>query len=294
MRIAAFTMVYNEPVMLPLWARHYGREFGAENLFCLDHGSDDGSTAGVVANTIRLPRGEFHEAKRAAAISAFHTSLLSYYDAVVFSDSDEFLVADPARHAGLAPFIAARCQRTVTAFGFNVLPVIARDPPMDWHRPVLAQRRFACFDRKYCKTLISRVPLNWTPGFHNCDVPPNRDRDLYMFHLKFADDATFRTAQEKRMSVRWAAESVAKNHGGHWRRDAAVVSRRAFLRADPAHAPPLDDPRLVEREFAPTPEKRPPGGLYTIPERFRNALPGIRPGADEPGPAPQAGVSPAA
>ncbi len=50
------TMAYNEATMLPLWLRHYERQVGAENCYVLDHGSSDGSTVGINANLIRLPR----------------------------------------------------------------------------------------------------------------------------------------------------------------------------------------------------------------------------------------------
>ena len=40
MRVAALTMVYNEPVWARVWARHYARQVGAEHCLVLDHGSD--------------------------------------------------------------------------------------------------------------------------------------------------------------------------------------------------------------------------------------------------------------
>ena len=47
MRVAALTMMHNETVWAPVWARHYAREVGAENCLVLDHGSTDGSTDGL-------------------------------------------------------------------------------------------------------------------------------------------------------------------------------------------------------------------------------------------------------
>ena len=39
-RVACVTMARDEPLFLPIWFRHYAGEFGAENLFVLDHRSE--------------------------------------------------------------------------------------------------------------------------------------------------------------------------------------------------------------------------------------------------------------
>ena len=41
MKIAALTFAYNESVNLLIWRRYYGEQLGEENLFLIDHGSDD-------------------------------------------------------------------------------------------------------------------------------------------------------------------------------------------------------------------------------------------------------------
>jgi hypothetical protein len=275
MKIAAFTMVYNEPLFLRLWAAHYGREVGAENLFCLDHGSTDGSADGVVANTIRLPRGEFEEVARARCVSHYQASLLAYYDAVIFSDADEFLVADPARHAGLADLIARSRHPTLRAMGCDVVQVAGAEAALDPAQPILAQRGFAKFSPRYCKPLVSRVPVVWRPGFHHCPQPAELDPDLYLFHLKFVDAALFEETQAKRLSVTWSAEAIASQHGGHWRMEAKRLAAQAFPQAIPPDAPELGEAEfralLADKEAARDPTRlRAP---FRIPARFRQAIP---------------------
>ena len=277
MRIAAFTMVYNEPLFLRLWAAHYGRQVGAENLFCLDHGSTDGSAAGVVANTIRLPRGEFAEAPRAHCVSRFQASLLSYYDAVIFSDADEFLVADPARYEGLVDFAARSLGQTARAVGLDVVQVTGAEGALDPALPVLAQRGFAKFSPRYCKPLMSRVDLDWRPGFHNCVQPAELAPDLYLFHLKFVDAALFRESQEKRRSVAWSEEAIASRHGGHWRVNPDSLAAKAFPVSAPADAPELGDAEF-RALLADTAAARDPvrlRDLFRIPSRFRVAIPPV-------------------
>ena len=79
MRIAAVTMVRDEATFLPLWLNHYGAAFGPENLFVIDDGSTDGSTAGRgIANLVAKGRSPLDEEDRAALVSAFHAELLRF------------------------------------------------------------------------------------------------------------------------------------------------------------------------------------------------------------------------
>ena len=50
---AVLTMVYNESVFLPIWLRYYSRFFAPEDIYVLDHQSDDGSTNG--GGFVRVP-----------------------------------------------------------------------------------------------------------------------------------------------------------------------------------------------------------------------------------------------
>jgi hypothetical protein len=228
-RLAAITMVYNDPVFLPIWRRHYGAAVGEHNLFVLDHGSDDGSTESLgAANRLRIPRGDFDEDQRSSFISRFHASLLCYYDAVIFADADEILVPDPAKFTGLADFIAKRCQSFVTAIGIEIqhLPDIEGD--LDPHRPILAQRSHGRFAADYCKPLISRVELHWDPGFHSCEHAPAIDQDLYLFHLKAMDLRLALQQARKRRQIGWTENAIRKMHGVQFRLDDQAFQARFF------------------------------------------------------------------
>jgi hypothetical protein len=113
-------MVYNEPVFLPIWLRHYGKHLGQQNLFLVDHGSDDQSTLEVgSANKIRIPRTDLDEDQRANFVSRFQASLLCYYDAVIFTDVDEMLVPNPTKFSGLFDFVQQKAAPVMTALGWH-------------------------------------------------------------------------------------------------------------------------------------------------------------------------------
>ena len=42
-KCAVFTMVKNENYFLPIWLKHYKKFFSNEDIFILDHQSNDGS-----------------------------------------------------------------------------------------------------------------------------------------------------------------------------------------------------------------------------------------------------------
>lgn len=280
MKIAAFTMVHNEPLMLPLWAAHYGRELGAAHLYCIDHGSDGGLARQIVPNTIVVPRGEFDEYRRAESVSSFHRALLGHYDAVIFTDVDEFLVADPALYDGLADLVAQTPAESLGALGFDVLQVRGVDAPFDATRPVLEQRRFAKLAPRYCKTLISRVPIAWGPGFHHSDRQAVFPPGLFMFHMKCLDEDAFRATHRHRMGIAWSDASRAAGHGRHWRLDLDTIVRRSFLTTDPAEAEDLPSPDRTADPAAWLHEASRRPGVFRIPERFRPAIPAV--GAGDP------------
>jgi hypothetical protein len=98
MRVAAITVARDEATMLPVWIRYYGGQLGMENLYVFDDNSVDGSTDDLPCDVIRIPPvrdGKF-ESTRMRLVSGFADALLAVYDAVLFCDVDEFVVADPA------------------------------------------------------------------------------------------------------------------------------------------------------------------------------------------------------
>lgn len=118
--VAAITNVYNETHNMPVWLKHYGKQVGIDKCIVLDHGSNDGSTEDLQgAGVVRLARGlEFNERNRMFLINNLANSLLGYYDAVIYSDCDEMLVADPDRYENLVDY--ARQMKRPVAFGLGL------------------------------------------------------------------------------------------------------------------------------------------------------------------------------
>ncbi len=207
--LAAVTMVYNEPELLPIWLRYYRNQVGAAHCYVVDHGSDDGSTADLAgANQVRLPRSPQDDVRRAAFISDLCAALLKYYDAVLYTDVDEIAVAEP----NLVAF-AAGCAPVSTAIGLNVIQAQG-DRAIDAALPIGRQRGYAAFSSALCKPVLIRRPVAWAPGFH-CLIDRSAPlfEGLYLFHLRYYDRAVATARLARTRSMAWADLAA----GGHQR-----------------------------------------------------------------------------
>ena len=211
MRVAAVTMSYNEPDWAPVWARHYAAELGAANCFIIDHGSDDRSLDGIAGvNVIRIPRSPQDDDRRARALSLFCASLLQWYDAVIHTDIDEILLADPSRHLGLRACCAADPRPVVTAVGLDLIHRPDVERPLSRALPGLRQRRSVRFASAMCKPVLIRTPVDWAPGFHSVPAAPAFG-DLFLIHLRYADLGRGLMRLARTRSQPWQEEAAGRH-----------------------------------------------------------------------------------
>jgi hypothetical protein len=210
--VVALTMVKDESFWLPRWLDYYGAELGADRLYVIDHGSEDGSTSGIDASVIRLPRDGRSEAgsqqaeaskprfdrTRADLVNGLAAGLLGYADTVVYVDVDEFLVPHPRTGLRLGQYLEGVERDAVAAVGLNLIHVPAVEPDFDPGQPLLAQRRHVVFVPRMCKPSVKRVRASWTAGFHGLACPYEVDPDLLLIHGKFFDTKRYLTAHEQR------------------------------------------------------------------------------------------------
>lgn len=238
-------MTRDEGPMLRRWVTYYGNAVGRDNLLVLDDNSSDGSTAGLDCPVIPLPTlpgGPDFERTRMRLINGFASGLLACHDFVIFVDVDEFLVPDPAKHAGLRQFLAARRDVPVIApVALNVVHHIGTEGELDPDRPVLEQRSFAKFVPGMCKPSIKQVDAQWTAGSHGIRRRFAVDPELFMLHLKFFDQKHLQqTSRTRSALVAMDGRATLSN----WRRGREVVQLLKHF-ADSA------DPRAIP-EFDPT------------------------------------------
>jgi len=192
-RVAVFTIVKNEAARLPTWLNYYGKHFAASDIYVLDNASDDGSTRGLPVHVMeKKSELYFDHHWLVNTVGSFQKHLLEEkgYELVLFAEVDEIVVPDPNVYAGgLTQYLNEFKGGGASVTAYEVVHDPDTEPKIDDDKPILLQRRHFVRHELYDKPLLTRVPLNYTPGFHlcaeTCDAP--RDYSLFLFHLHHVD-----------------------------------------------------------------------------------------------------------
>jgi hypothetical protein len=138
---------------------------------------------------------------RASFVSSFCSSLLNYYDFVLYTDVDEIVVPDPANYKGLLDYVQNMIPNSViTCLGMEIIHKIDEETKLDLNVPILAQRSYCQFVGAACKPLLIGRSVQWTPGFHdyNGEIKFN---DIFLFHLPWCDHHMAIKRGEKRRNT---------------------------------------------------------------------------------------------
>jgi glycosyl transferase family 2 len=223
---AVLTMVYNEPVFLPIWLRYYSRFFAPEDIYVLDHRSNDGSTDGGGFVRIPLEHETNDDRYRVRMCEAQQRELLERYDVVLTTDVDEIVAPDP-RCGTLADYIEGFSEEFVNCTGYELLHLKDAEPPLAVDRPIFEQRRHWYRNPGYDKPLLATVPLSWVPGFHT--VIGNRrnpDPGLRLIHLHRMDYGICLARHRARQAREFDPDDVETGRGYHNR----IVEEADFQR----------------------------------------------------------------
>ncbi|QDH17254.1 glycosyltransferase family 2 protein [Swingsia samuiensis] len=215
-KIAAITQCYQEDIMLPLWVSHYSKLVGRQNLWVIDHGSSPPVTLEGV-NVINSPRSACDDEEKAHTLSTWHNKLLSNgYDWVISTDTDEFITHNPSHYETLADYLS-HCPSSIRrCVGVEVLDP-GDVPPINWEKPILQQRPCGIITKWSCKPAVSALPTSWLPGQHDAMQDSIFDHNLWLFHLKYADETHLFQRLAFTRSLVWSEGSLASGHGSSHR-----------------------------------------------------------------------------
>lgn len=214
-RRAIFTMVRDEAVFLPIWLRYYSRHFSSRDMFVFDHGSTDGSVAAARSRFSFQPSRVDHPVFNDFAwytgfIQDRQREFLQSYDVVVFAEADEILW----HPSGLGRYLTYFQRDAVRGTAWNLWHDRAREPDIDLRRRILSQRRYWVRNPEYDKALITRVPLHYAFGFHECAECLETDPQLVLLHLHTMDYQIGLQKHERTRAYRdYATESVDRGLG---------------------------------------------------------------------------------
>lgn len=278
--IAVVTMCYNEELLLPFWFEYYSKQVGVENLYILDHGSDDGSATKYKneCSVIKLPRTHHDDTQRVAIVGKFTASLLQLYERVAYVDADEFIVPDPRWYENLLDFCKMRRAVVLTLFGADVVHDFDNEEPIDFSKNIFKQRKWIIPSGFLCKPAIINREVQWWTGFHGYDGGNIFD-NVYLFHLANVDKNIIIERQKKRN----ISSPIDQNDSHHLHSPEHMIEdlmekfrilprfeRTDLAMGDPERENWLD--KLFEpdkpRETLHMKNHSMPSGLFAIPERF--------------------------
>ena len=214
MKLAAVTMVYNEPDYMGLWCRHYGAQVGPAHCYVIDHGTEDGTTDDLgEINVVRIARSPMDDAFRAELVSDFCADLLTRYDAVVHGDVDELLIADPRYHRHLADCAREMTGPVTHAVGLEVWHLAAAEPAIDIAQPVSLQRSWTWFKLGFmqARSGARTGPLGTPASIASMRLWPSST--CFLFHLRYFDRERGLQRLARTRAMAWAHDHA----GGHQR-----------------------------------------------------------------------------
>lgn len=286
---AAVTMVRDDIFFLRAWLRHYGEMLGRENCYIVNHGRGEAvATEAHGCNVIGIP-GDPHknfDVKRWGLLNGLVGGLRRYYKHIIIGDVDELVVRDPQADGGLLDMLEdTKEQQVLTPLGLEVIHRIdIEDEIID--TKILGPRMHVRPAPHYSKPCIVSAPVKIARGGHFTQFGSlNAPEDLYLFHLKFCDFATYVGVMDHRNTVTGDLGGDVKKVaiGRHWfaearGEDKAVFEAFASLEMQEA----FDFTRLrrrMRRSFGPRGDTgffhfdRPElNTQYRLPDRFIGAI----------------------
>ena len=225
-RCAVFTIMHDEPTMLPVWVRYYRRHFPG-SVFIIDHMRNftfltpaERKAQEVDVASLQGPGGRdglvrYYKLFGDQAGFPVHyftwiaqmwmqRLLRAGHSCVMYSDMDEFLIApNKTAHPNglidlLTEFSKDPQQTAWRAVAYTVAHVSESEdgkseplePKLDWNHSLLAQRSYWQRTLRYDKPILSKYPLRWKPGFHTTFLKQpviSHNLNMLLLHLPEID-----------------------------------------------------------------------------------------------------------
>ncbi len=228
MSLALFTIAQDELDLLPLWLEHYRHYAPEAALYVLNHDSMGNAdwylrSLGWDGDVTVVP---VHHAESfdyywlARVVEDFAGFLLRSHDTVGFSEVDELIMPTLESGKTMQQVLDETPEPFLKAQGRCVVHYHPEEPPMQWEKPILAQRTRWYPARRYSKIVFMRERVYYTHGFHSAyNVPDTLEPhpDLVCLHLHQADYQTALRRHQRNGGRFWSPVYRTSEFGVHQR-----------------------------------------------------------------------------
>lgn len=229
MRIAALTFIRKEEDWFPIWLKYYCKE--VDELFVINPNQEEYpqepkwteiKTDGDGGNNIVWGQIQVNEAIK---------NLLQKFDWVIYSDADEYIIP---KYGDIRAFLKFRREAMFTCNGRDLLHEKG-EVKLDLTKPILRQRKWWVSCHPYNKTVVTRVPIILCDGNHYTQdmydesgernvtvrqvVEEHITKDLYLVHMRRADEFLFFKKGARLGSGYWNQEQWLKKKIPRWIKD---------------------------------------------------------------------------
>jgi len=213
MKSALLTIVKNESIFLPIWLKHYKNHFDPSDIYILDHQSIDGSTDNTGCNVEVVKNDDAFDAKwLLKTVTDKHRELLKEYKYVVFAEADEII--HHKSNCSLSYVLDYYDRDVIRCNGFEVIHHYETEPDIDLNKNILKQRSKWYNSETFSKPTITKIPVNWCLGFHNCNYCVDINEDFLLIHLHRFDFNYTCERNNKNTSYNLSKESI--NNAWGW------------------------------------------------------------------------------
>lgn len=159
---AVLTIAHNESLFLPIWYNYYKKYFNDEDIYILDHDSNDGSTD-LSCNIVKVYNDKTYDHDWLLnTVQDFQEKLLKDYEIVAFAEADEIILHKNGLDKFLDEFRKSKAE-AVRCTGYDLLH-IPKEPDFNLNKDVLRQRKYWYYNGGEVKVLISKTPIKWRHG----------------------------------------------------------------------------------------------------------------------------------
>lgn len=187
---AVFSICKNENFYLPKFINHYSKFINKEDIYILDHMSEDGSTENLDVNVIPVNHEvSFDHFWLKATVENFQRELLKKYKVVIFAECDEFLFSRDCDFKKYLEEFLESDRELDRAQGMQVIHNFDKELDLVPEKPIFQQRDYWSYDIRFSKSLVSKIPCVWDVGFHFTHQPPPipESNNLILIHMHFCD-----------------------------------------------------------------------------------------------------------
>jgi len=186
---AIFTICHIETFFLPRWINYYSAFFENEDIYVLLH--NDNTVLNNV-NAVYISTSDLFDHKWLRnTVQNFQRKLLQSYECVVFAEIDEFIYSlNVPLDENINRFLSDESCQYQTVTGYDIIQDLDNEPSLSYElsEKIIKNRKYRVkrdLNIKHVsdKTLITKIPLKYSVGFHCLEDGDKMIKGPYNFQM---------------------------------------------------------------------------------------------------------------